>query len=37
MQDAELKSYRVQKVFIICELEIKLVYFLNIQTKKTEQ
>lgn len=37
MQDEELKSYRGHKLFIICELEIKLVYFLNIQTKKTEQ
>ena len=31
MLDADLKSYRVQKLFTICKLEIKLVYFLNIQ------
>ena len=37
MRDAELKNCRVQKLFIICELEIQLVYFLNIQTKKKAQ
>lgn len=37
MQVEELKNYQVQKVFIICELGIEVVYFSHIQKKKKEQ
>ena len=34
MQVEELKNYQVQKVFIICELGIEVIYFSDIQNKK---
>lgn len=37
MQVKELKNYQVQKVFIICELGIEVVYFSDIQKKKKGQ
>jgi hypothetical protein len=36
-QAEELKNYQVRKLFIICELGIKLVYFSDIQKKKEGQ